>query len=56
MDIFLKIFENKNSEPDKTEYHGNWAFETMILKKINYYYGKTVADKVSELLRERIKK
>jgi hypothetical protein len=55
MRIFLTIFEDKtNKNPEKYEFIGNWALETMMNKLLSKYYGSRIATKVEDLLRERI--
>lgn len=55
MRIFLTLFEPKEKTPEKMEFNGNWSLELMINTLLKKYYGKVIAEKVDDLLRERIK-
>ena len=54
MRIFLTIFEPKEQKPTKMEFNGNWSLELMINKLLTKYYGSKIAEKVDDLLKERI--
>lgn len=55
MKIELTIRE-PHLEPEKFSFSGNYAFETMINKLVTKYYGLKIADKITNLFKERVKK
>lgn len=58
MKIILKIFTpNKKEyghEPERMEFNGNYAIETMIIKISEKYFGVKVSRKIEDMLKDRI--
>lgn len=58
MKIRVIIFESNKKErgydPEKLEFTGNYALETMINKLLTKYYGMKIASLVEDLLRDRL--
>jgi hypothetical protein len=52
--IFSPNKKGMRNEPEKFEYNGNYAIETMIIKTAEKYFGKKISDKIEYLLRTRI--
>ena len=59
MKIKLSIFtpnkKDKGYEPDKFEFTGNYAVETMLIKVSEKFFGSKVSVAIEDLLKSRIK-
>jgi hypothetical protein len=53
--IFLKIIGD-SKEPQKFEYHGNYALELMFFKISYIYYGKEISNKIESAIKSRLSK
>ena len=54
MKIHLTIFTPKNGSPEKVEYTGNYAVETMLIKTTEKYFGKRISEKLENILKTRV--
>jgi hypothetical protein len=53
--IFFKPYiKHGSNEPEKMEFKGNYAVETLLIKISEHYFGVKVSQEIEKLLKTRI--
>lgn len=52
--IFPPLIKNKFVEPEKFEFKGNYAIETLLIKISEKYFGVKISRKIEDLLKTKL--
>lgn len=53
--IFKPLLKGQYNDPDKMDFIGNYAIETMLIKVSEKFFGAKVSRGIEDLLKTRIK-